>query len=64
MTNKQTLSQDQIEELLTNGKITLTNVVDAVINLNGIIGVGLITLGDDLNQYVRSHKGGRYDNRR
>ena len=39
------------QQILREG-LTITKVIDVVIELNGYIGVGLITLGDQLQQYV------------
>lgn len=44
-------TQKQIIQALKDGRLTLTDVIDAVIATNGIIGVGLITLGDSLKEY-------------
>lgn len=49
------MNQQQIIKLLKDGELTLTDVIDAVIELNGIIGVGLITLGDDMGQYIKDY---------
>lgn len=49
------MNQTQIKEAITNGDLVLTDVIDAVIDLNGIIGVGLITLGDDIQKYIQFH---------
>jgi hypothetical protein len=45
------MTRTEIKEHLTQGTLTLTDVIDAVIELNGIIGVGCITLGDDIQAY-------------
>ena len=44
----------EIKTLLFEGKLTLTDVIDAVIDANGIIGVGLIGLADDVSDYIKS----------
>tara|TARA_R110002020_G_scaffold221850_1_gene430039 strand:+ start:539 stop:721 length:183 start_codon:yes stop_codon:yes gene_type:complete len=49
------MNQIQIKEAITNGDLVLTDVIDAVIDINGIIGVGLITLGDDIQKYIQFH---------
>ena len=33
---------------MKDGKFTLTDVIDAVIQTNGMVGVGIISLGDNL----------------
>ena len=42
---------EQLKEELKHNHFTLVEVIDAVIEINGIIGVGLISLGDDLKNY-------------
>jgi len=39
-------------KILAREDITLTDVIDAVITANGIIGVGLISLSDDIQNYI------------
>lgn len=36
---------------LTNGTFTIEEVIDSVVDLNGMVGVGLISLGDALKEY-------------
>ncbi len=45
------MTHEEIINHLTAETLTLTDVIDAVIEVNGIIGVGLITLGDNLKSY-------------
>jgi len=45
------MEKEKLKELLEKEEITLSDVIDAVIELNGIIGVGLISLGDSLKDY-------------
>lgn len=52
-------SMQQVEQDLKAGEYTLTGVVDAVISVNGIIGVGLITMAEDVARYIRNHPGAR-----
>jgi len=42
----------KVEQLVLDEGLTITDVIDVVVKLNGIIGVGLITLGDRLKEYV------------
>jgi len=49
------LTDEQIRQMILAGQIELTDVIDAVIDLNGIIGVGLIRLADDVSDYIRQH---------
>ena len=46
------LTDEQIRQMILAGQIELTDVIDAVINLNGIVGVGLIRLADDVSDYI------------
>jgi hypothetical protein len=48
------MKQEEIKKLVLENGLTITDLIDAVIDLNGIIGVGLITLGTDLNEYCIS----------
>jgi hypothetical protein len=50
------MNKEKIKKLIVDEGLTITDVIDAVIELNGIIGVGLITLGDGLKDYVWHHK--------
>ena len=45
----------QLKGQIRAGHFTLTEVIDAVVEINGIIGVGLISLGDDLKDYCYNH---------
>ena len=47
------MEKEELKKLIAEGKFTLADVIDAVVELNGIIGVGLITLGDQLKEYCR-----------
>lgn len=46
------MSDDELDKLLISGDVTITRVIDRVIALNGIIGVGFITLADDVSTYI------------
>jgi len=48
------ISKQQLKELLIQNKFTLTDVIDCVIELNGLIGVGLITLSEGIDEYIRN----------
>ena len=50
------LSKSEIIELLKTDKLNLYAVIDAVISVNGIVGVGLQTLGDDIVSYIKTHQ--------
>jgi len=45
------MNKKQIIAKLEHGDFTLTDVIDAVIELNALVGVGCITLGDSLKEY-------------
>lgn len=47
-------NQQQIKQMLTENKLTLTDVIDAVIDVNSLVGVGLITLSDGISEYIRN----------
>lgn len=51
------MEKEKIKELLLNKQFIIEDVIDCIIDLNGIIGVGLITLGDNLKDYCYKHKG-------
>lgn len=46
------ITKEEIKELVLDRDLTITDVIDTVVKLNGIIGVGLITLGEGLQEYV------------
>ena len=46
------ITKKEIERLIIEEDLVITDVIDVVIELNGIIGVGLITLGDQLKKYL------------
>ena len=49
------MTNSEIIKLLDDNKITLDDVIDAVIDANCIIGVGLITFGEQLEKHVQAH---------
>jgi hypothetical protein len=48
------VSKEEIRKLLLERSLELTDVIDEIIELNHIIGVGLITLGDNTKDYIYS----------
>ena len=46
------MNKDKIKQLVLDEGLTITDLIDVVIELNGFIGVGLIRLGDDLKDYL------------
>lgn len=57
------MNRVEIEKLITERGLTITDVIDAVIDLNGIIGVGLVTLANQLSWYCQNHHSGYTPNR-
>ena len=45
------MNKEKIKTLVKKEGLTLTDLIDVVVELNGFIGVGLIRLGDDLKDY-------------
>ncbi len=48
------ITKEEIKDLIINKNLNITEVIDVVIELNGFIGIGLITLGDQLKDYCYS----------
>ena len=48
------MNKEDIKDLVLNEDLTITDLIDVVVELNGIIGVGLITLGNQLKDYCES----------
>lgn len=48
------MDKEQIKELIEKEDLTLTDVIDTVVEMNGIIGVGLISLGSNLRDYCHN----------
>lgn len=46
------MDKKELTALVADQKITLSDVIDVVIELNGIVGVGLISLGEDVEKYI------------
>ena len=62
------IDNEKIKQDVLDGNVTITAVIDAVIEINGFVGVGLITLGNDLQDYCygyseMTHNKGRRDDR-
>jgi hypothetical protein len=45
------VSREQLVDWMRDNDVTLSDILDIFIELNAIIGVGLISLGDRLQQY-------------
>jgi len=50
------ITNGEICDLLINRGLTVEKVIDAIVDLNGIIGVGLISLGETLKIYTIHNK--------
>jgi hypothetical protein len=48
------MKNEKVKQLITEKDLKLEQVLDAIIELNGLVGVGLITLGDDIKTYLHS----------
>jgi hypothetical protein len=46
------ITKEEINALILERGLTLTAMIDQVIELNGFVGVGLISLGNDLKEYT------------
>jgi hypothetical protein len=46
------ITKEEINALILERGLTLTAVIDQVVELNGFVGVGLIQLGNDLKEYT------------
>lgn len=45
------MDKEKIKKLVLEEGLTITDLIDVVIELNGIVGVGKITLGEQLHNY-------------
>lgn len=45
------MEKSEIKKLVLEQGLTITDLIDAVVEINGIIGVGLISLGDGLKAH-------------
>lgn len=54
------LNKKQLHFLLENDILNLAEVLDAVIDLNAYVGVGLISLSDNVSKYIRDYPKSKY----
>jgi hypothetical protein len=54
ISNGTVITKEQIKKLVLNNGLTITDLIDVVIEINGFVGVGLISLGDNLKEYTYS----------
>lgn len=45
------MDKAEVKKLILDKELTVTDVIDAVIEMNGLIGVGIITFSESLNKY-------------
>lgn len=48
------ITPEEIEKLILERGLNVESVIDAVVKLNGFVGVGLISLADDIAGYIRN----------
>jgi hypothetical protein len=48
------MDKEEIKKLILEQGLTVTDVIDVVVELNGFVGVGLITLGDNFRDYCHN----------
>ena len=46
------MKKEEIKRLVLEEGLTITDLIDVVVEINAIIGVGLITLGEYLKEYT------------
>jgi|TARA_R100001244_G_scaffold52739_1_gene45833 hypothetical protein len=49
------MNSKEIIKWLVDNDVVIEDVIDAIIEEGGIIGVGLITLADNLTKHIHSH---------
>lgn len=55
------MTKEEIKKLVLEQGLTITDLIDVVVDLNGFVGVGLITIGDQLKEYCYSKITAHYD---
>ena len=50
-------TEKEIMKMLVECEIDLCTVLDALIQLNGFVGVGLISLANNVADYINQHEG-------
>jgi hypothetical protein len=48
----QGMEKEKLHALLRSEQLTLKDVIDAVIEINAFVGVGVIQLADEVNEYI------------
>lgn len=47
------ITKQEIETLILERGLTLTDVIDVVVELNGFVGVGFITFANSISDYIK-----------
>lgn len=47
------ISNEDVKVLVMKHGLTMTQLIDVVIEINGFVGVGLISLGEDTKNYIQ-----------
>lgn len=47
------ITEEELTDLIVNRGLELSDVIDQIIELNSIVGVGLITLSQNVSDYIR-----------
>jgi len=55
ITNKNEITQEEVFSLIKDRGLTIEKVLDVIIDANRFVGVGLISLGDQMKEYVYNH---------
>lgn len=48
------ITKQEIEILILERGLTLTDVIDVVVGLNGFVGVGFIAFADSISDYIKA----------
>lgn len=52
-TTTEKITKEEIKNLILERGLTVTDVIDVVIDLNGIVGVGFISFAESISEYIR-----------
>ncbi len=50
---KEKITKQEIETLILECGLALTDVIDVVVELNGFVGVGFIAFADSISDYIK-----------
>ena len=48
------MKEDRIKELIIKEGLDMQKLIDVVVDINGLLGVGIISLADDTHEYIMS----------